>query len=399
MVELLQTGAPPLVTAILGGFTVFAFLFWAVRRHETAFGWLAATGALWFCYNVWVINGGSGWIPLLLIPVTLGGFIVSFARVAKGLRSTARLRMAGRFLWHGLPGESRAQGLAILVALALSVFCLVHDVARWTGWPNLGFELMPYAGLAVFATLAFLLAQRVLDALSVVENLNMVLESKARAANASLAASEAARRALEVSGAVTHERDRLMREIHDGIGSSLVTAIAASERQGKAVDGPSMLKRALTDLRIAVDSLEPVGGDIATLMASLRYRVEPDIKKAGIEFDWQVEEVPEFDWLDAVNALHVLRTFQEAFSNIVGHAEATKITVRCHAEMRHERAGVLIEVADNGIGFVDDGGPRGHGLRNMTSRAEALDGELEHVSRPGLGTSVSLWLPVSKQDE
>ena len=247
--------------------------------------------------------------------------------------------------------------------------------------------------------LAFLLAQRVLDALSVVENLNQILESKMRAANASLAASEAARRALEVSGAIIKERDRLMREIHDGIGSSLVTSIAAAERQGGAVDGTSLLRRALTDLRIAVDSLEPMQGDLATLLASLRYRVEPDMRKAGVTFDWQVQEVPEADWLDAVNALHVLRIFQEAFSNILGHSEATRVVVRCHPETRNGETGVLIEVSDNGKGFGDKGGPKGHGLKNMASRAEALGGILTHSSAPGQGTSVILWLPAESRQK
>jgi signal transduction histidine kinase len=429
-----QIQAPPLITAILGAFTLFLCLFWLVRRQERVFAWLAAIGFFWGLHILQLASGDGGfaWTSMYVLPVAMTGFAASYLHLddqGKYLKAAALVTLlaivmkAGSlsfglspWLAHGwflissvalMVLLSRAshhtpehQDIALLIVGIVALLVALHDTGRQTQtWAGTGFALMPYAGLLVFMVFGFVLGLRILDALSVEENLNIILENRARAANASLAASEAARRALEVSGAITHERDRLMREIHDGIGSSLVTALAASERQGRAVDGPAMLKRALTDLRIAVDSLEPVQGDIATLMASLRYRVEPDIKKAGIEFDWQVEEVPEFDWLDAVNALHVLRIFQEAFSNIVGHAEATRITVRCHTEMHRERAGVLIEVADNGVGFVDDGGPRGHGLKNMASRAEALDGELVHVSKPGQGTSVSLWLPISRGDE
>lgn len=435
MSEFLQSQAPLLINAIVGAFTLFLCLFWLVRRQERVFAWLAAVGCFWVLHYLlqqYVSDTRFIWSAAYLLPVTITGFAASYlhmenparllwaaivtAVAAIAVQVVATVMGASPWLAHGiliaasmiimvhlsrLPHRSpQHQDIALLLVSGVALACAIHDFGRHAAtWTGTGFALMPYAGLLVFLVLGFTLGQRILDALSVVENLNLMLENRARAANASLAASEAARRALEVSGAITHERDRLMREIHDGIGSSLVTAIAASERQGKAVDGPAMLKRALTDLRIAVDSLEPVGGDIATLMASLRYRVEPDIKKAGIVFDWQVEEVPEFDWLDAVNALHVLRIFQEAFSNIVGHAEASKITVRCRAEMRAGRAGVRIEVADNGKGFVAHGGPRGHGLKNMASRAEALDGELVQSSKVGEGTSVSLWLPISKQDE
>jgi signal transduction histidine kinase len=398
MYEFLQVQAPPLITAILGSFTLAACLFWLMRRQEHVPGWLALVGGVWFLSGVAALRGG-GLLPLLFLPPALLGFIASFGKLSGEGRPGLFLRRLASFLWTGTGGPHHFHGKVILASLAMTAICAVHDVARFYGnWAGLDFDLMPYAGLIVFSVFALLLTQRILDALSVVENLNLVLENRVRAANASLAASEAARRALEVSGAISKERDRLMREIHDGIGSSLVTAIAAAERRGQSVDGVTLLRRALTDLRVAVDSLEPVQGDIATLMASLRYRVEPDLKKAGIGFDWRVEPVPEIDWLDSVNALHVLRIFQEAFGNILGHAEATKISVICREETREGRQGVLIEVADNGKGYSGTDGSRGHGLKNMASRADALAAQLTQVSSAGRGSTVALWLPTSKQD-
>jgi signal transduction histidine kinase len=235
--------------------------------------------------------------------------------------------------------------MACVVGVAFAA--AFHDLGWLPGAVRLRFDAMPFAGLILIAAFAYVTGSHVLRTLTGMEDLNEILENRVRAASAGLAASEAARRALEVAGAITRERERLMREIHDGIGSSLVTTIAASERQGEESSNVAILKRALTDLRVAVDSLEPVQGDIATLLASLRYRVEPELRSAGIVFDWQVQEVPQLDWLGPVNALHVLRIFQEALSNIAGHAQATSIRVGCRAE----RSGVLIEVSDNGVGF------------------------------------------------
>ena len=428
----------PHINTMLAGFTCFALVFWMVRREETVFAWLTLIGTLWVAHNITAIAATASqsfapaWIPLQLLPGTFVGFYLSYSRLPLNRLLPAASLVAGAFaglLPYVIPDTTTARLLAQLIfvanaltalvwllrvpqhspgvesltILAVSVFGVaggLHDMLRdYPAWPLLGHDIAPFAGTICFVVLAFLLGRRVLHALLVEENLNVLLENRVRAANATLNASEAARRALEVSGAISTERDRLMREIHDGIGSSLVTALAIAERKGAEVDGPQLLKRALTDLRIAVDSLEPVQGDLATLMASLRYRVEPDLKKAGITFDWKVEIVAELDWLDAVNALHVLRIFQEAMSNVLGHAQATIISVSCRAEGRDGRKGVRIEVSDNGLGFIKDGSPRGHGLKNMKSRAEALAGVLTYSSELGHGTKVALWLPVSKLDE
>lgn len=257
------------------------------------------------------------------------------------------------------------------------------------------------AGLIVLAVLMALAAwvlfrQRSLrQAVADKEKINMQLEHRIETTKANLLVSENARRKLEVANAVTQERERMMREIHDGIGSSLVAALASAERQGKqSSTAVHALKSALSDLRIAVDSLEPVEGDVATLLAGLRYRLEPDMLKSGITFDWRVEDVPELTWLDAPNALHVLRIFQEALANSLGHAQASSIMVACKAELQHGRPGIIIDLADNGKGFDLAAPSQGHGRKNMQDRAEALGAKLLFGSTPGKGSHMSLWLPL-----
>lgn len=259
-----------------------------------------------------------------------------------------------------------------------------------------GIALLAFlAGLAAWA----LLRQRALHkVVAEKEKVTAQLEHRIETTKANLLISENARRQLEVSNAVTQERERMMREIHDGIGSSLVAALASAERQGKQSSTAVVaLKNALADLRIAVDSLEPVEGDVATLLAGLRYRLEPEVRKSGITFDWRVEDVPEIKWLDAPNALHVLRIFQEALGNILGHAEAKVITVACKPELRKGRPGVLIELGDDGKGFDTSVPGQGHGRKNMVSRAEALGANLVIESALGKGSQTRLWLPLIRE--
>jgi len=227
------------------------------------------------------------------------------------------------------------------------------------------------------------------------ERRNHALDERIEKTKAHLLASENARRNLEVSNAVSKERERIMREIHDGIGSGLVAALASAERHGRQ-DSTAVfaLKGALADLKIAVDSLEAVEGNVATLLASLRYRLEPELKKSGVEFAWKVEDVPQLDWLDASNALHVLRIFQETIVNIIAHAEATVIDVGCRFEVSQGRPGILITMADNGKGYDTATRSSGHGRKNVEHRAEALDARLEIESRIGKGSRTALWLPL-----
>jgi signal transduction histidine kinase len=186
-----------------------------------------------------------------------------------------------------------------------------------------------------------------------------------------------------------------MREMHDGIGSSLVTALAVVRKQGEAPVAEETLQRAITDLKLTVDSLAPVEGDVVALLANLRHRMEPDMEKAGVKCIWRVEPCPSLDWLDAPNALHMLRIIQEGVGNVLSHAGATSITIACRPKDWEGRDGVELILADDGMGFVATKvSGKGRGLSNMRTRASQLGGEVRIESVVGSGSQLSLWLPV-----
>jgi signal transduction histidine kinase len=432
----MQFQGPQLVNAILGTMTVLVFMFWLVRPNEVVFGWLAAVGLCWFARNIhysllrapidpkWIWEIALNATFLLLFTFT--GFGTNFYNLknkTKIMRFTlafTALVICSRYLLLHFEQSDLASNLAtvpasigisyiyakeswrnptaeniIMLATVILAFGFAyHDFALLAGLETgFDFQIMPYASLIVFFAFSFALGRRLLGAFSLEENMTSILALRVDAATNKLAASEGARRNLEVLNAVTLERDRMMREIHDGIGSSLVTALAVAERQNADTNAIGALKNALVELRVAVDSLEPFGGDLATLLASLRYRIEPDLNKAGLTFDWQVDSVPELEWLDAVNALHIMRLFQQAVSNIVEHANASKITVSCASEFLEGKSGIRIQIKDNGSGFVYNEDKIGHGLNNMQARAEALHANLKVESALNRGTLISLWLP------
>lgn len=419
--------APLLAAAVFAASALTALVLWRLRPREAAFAGLAlfaaaaAIGAMLSDVQgertglsiMLPILGLAGWTALTRNgPVARLGaaaativavLVISALAVMNGAGLGPVILLAGTVLAASsiavpvLAGDR--PGTLIASGTAIALLAALYDAASpfWNSVATL--PLLPFAGLLTLATFGLATARRLLAQFEEAETLNATLEDRISAASAGLAASEAARRALEISTAITRERERLMREIHDGIGSSLVTTIAVSERLQKETTSAVVLKRALTDLRIAVDSLEPVQGNAATLLASLRYRVEPDFRKAGISFVWKVDAVPSIPWLDAVNALHVLRIFQEALGNIAIHSGATEVTVICRAEDQGGIPGVLIEVRDNGKGLTAAPEARGHGLDNMEQRARALGGRYAIAGEAGKGTSVSLWLPLKRAED
>jgi signal transduction histidine kinase len=201
-------------------------------------------------------------------------------------------------------------------------------------------------------------------------------------------------RQIERRQTLEQERQRLMQDMHDGLGSTLVSALRVVEHgKMEASEVAQVLKGCIDDLKLAIDSMEPVDDNLLLLLATLRFRLGPRLESTGITLLWQVENVPELDWLDTKNALHILRILQEAFTNIIKHTNATEVRVATHLQGDY----VIVTIADNGQGFAVDDGYKagGKGLSSQKRRAMAIGGEIKLESNTA-GTLVTLNLPIKQ---
>lgn len=209
-----------------------------------------------------------------------------------------------------------------------------------------------------------------------------------------LAGSRELLRDVEKRQALGRERQRLLQDMHDGLGSSLVSALRVVEhgRMDEA-EVAQVLRGCLDDLKLAIDSMEPVEADLLLLLATLRFRLGPRLERTGIVLRWEAQDVPPLDWLDPGNALHILRILQEAFTNIVKHAQATEIRVATAAAGDY----ASVTITDNGCGFVVEEAltRSGKGLSNQQRRAQAIGGEVSWQSGAA-GTCFSLRLPIKR---
>ena len=202
-------------------------------------------------------------------------------------------------------------------------------------------------------------------------------------------------REIELRQTLSQERQRLMQDIHDGLGSSLTSALRVVEHGHiDETEVAQVLKGCIDDLKLAIDSMEPVEADLLLLLATLRFRLGPRLESTGIALRWEVQDIPALDWLDPKNSLHILRILQEAFTNIIKHTNATEIRVATGADAD----GIMVTITDNGQGFAVERALKsgGKGLPNQMRRAQSIGAEVKWDSDDS-GTRLTLRLPITRQ--
>lgn len=230
-----------------------------------------------------------------------------------------------------------------------------------------------------------------------VRQANISLEQRLQAREAELTQSHQRLLEIEHRQTLSQERQRLMQDMHDGLGSSLSSALRVVEhgRMDEA-EVAQVLKGCIDDLKLAIDSMEPVEADLLLLLATLRFRLGPRLESTGIVLRWEVQDIPALNWLEPKNSLHILRILQEAFANIIKHTNATEIRVATGADA----VWVTVTITDNGQGFEVERALKsgGKGLSNQMRRAQSIGGKVKWDSDDS-GTRLTLWLPITRQPE
>lgn len=298
-------------------------------------------------------------------------------------------------LWNSIRRQSRdgilLSGWGMLIALS--------GFADWLMQSNfIGMEnvfLTKYASIGLVFVFWYIMLRRYVDALRTVEAAKDNLAQRLKEREAELADSYERLREIEQRQMLSQERQRLMQDMHDGLGSSLVCALRVVEHgRMNESEVAQVLQGCIEDLQLAIDSMEPVEADLLLLLATLRYRLGPRLESTGIALRWEVKDVPKLDWLDPKNSLHILRILQEAFTNIIKHTHATDICVATRVENDY----VMVTITDNGQGFALENALKsgGKGLSNQIRRAEAIGAEVTFDSSDA-GTCFTLRLPIKRK--
>ncbi|HEY8887362.1 MAG TPA: ATP-binding protein, partial [Gallionella sp.] len=255
-----------------------------------------------------------------------------------------------------------------------------------------GSYLGSYSNIIAFLIFTYIMFRRYVGAIEDVKQVNASLAMRLQAREAELTESHERLREIEHRQTLSQERQRLVQDMHDGLGSSLISALRVVERgQLDEAEVAEVLKGCIDDLKLAIDSMEPVEADLLLLLATLRFRLGPRLESTGIALRWEIEDVPALNWLNPRNALHILRILQEAFTNIIKHTHATEIRVAT----RFENDYVMVTITDNGQGFAVENALKsgGKGLSNQLRRAESIGAQISWDSND-TGTCLTLKLPI-----
>lgn len=314
----------------------------------------------------------------------------TFARIwAGGLALLAAVSLAMLVVRTGWGRRLNQDQTLVLVVALFTLITGVRDfLVLQLNFPgDADIRWMSIGSLALMFTLGWVLVQRATASTREVHRLNQSLAEIVARREAELRQAFEQLRASEQQRAVEGERRRLMRDMHDGLGSQLVQTLNMVRSHRGVLDAQSveaMIHHALEELRMTLDSLEPMEGDLPTILGTFRQRIAPALESAGIQLVWDVQEVPALSALDSRGIMHLFRCMQEIFANVVKHARATAVVVRTAADDQ----AVYLNVEDNGIGFTPDGegGNKGRGLGNLRVRAAKLGAHIRfYTNNPGTG--------------
>lgn len=370
------------------------FFLWAVSVAVLGGSWLRFLSAAFSTPSVWLararkLQEGLGWLYVVVAIVcwVANEFAPSFNRAT----------VLGFF------GVGMVLRVAMLVTSTYSLVFLVR-VARGTGEA----DDVPRARLLLMGVgvLAFALWLNVLSALGVAPQsrgafvpwgllaLTVTLAILVQRAWSQMRERAVASEALLVARA--KEKEAMLRDLHDGIGSVTTNIRLLAElgrkdaaRGARALSTIAELSaEGLAELRAFTQTLDDSQVTWPSLVSELRRFGGQLIEAHGKTFELEAQLAEDAPAPDGVVTLALLRVFREALTNIVKHAQATRVGVRVVANPTQ----VVLELRDDGTGGGTGGGlDTGRGVRNMRARAEELGGSLVVASQ-----QLTVSLPLSR---
>lgn len=203
--------------------------------------------------------------------------------------------------------------------------------------------------------------------------------------------------------AVEKIRNRVARDLHDDMGSTLSTinilssmakakittdTVKTSEYINKISDNSQRMMEAMDDI---VWAIKPANDSMQKIVARMREFATSVLEAKEIDIDFTVDEAVQDITLDMEQRRDLFLLFKEAVNNVAKYSRCNNATIQVLVKDKK----LLLRVSDDGVGFDLKSADTGNGLGNMLKRADALHGRVEITSAPGNGTEVKLTVPIN----
>jgi hypothetical protein len=367
---------------------------------------IVAAGALWGAGMAIFSAYAAGWRPRDKLPWVYPWIVVYLvAGVASSMLALSGTHAFVLTAWYALTfalfsaflvwysykavREGSLHHQVMAAVLTINVAVGVYDLVALRISDTYGANsLQRYSSILFGVALGFIVFQRFRTASAEARDLTRTLAARVNQKERELEHTYDRMKELLRQQERSAERSRILRDMHDGVGVHLTVAlrqVQSGSYDPSAVAG--LLQEGLDQLKLSIDSLNVAAGDVTALLANLRYRLEPRLRAAGVELQWQVEDIAPLESIDDKAMRHLQFVVYEALSNVLQHAHASTISVQA----QKINGGLRLAVVDNGRGF-DVPRVAMRGLAAMRDRVHALGGALHLHSESG-NTLIEVQLP------
>lgn len=423
------------------GAGVFMFALWLRRLKDRMYLWFAVTSVCWSLYSLnnfihdipvsattwdWLIYSSTAWWTSALAMfchsfaaikrprierLFLGFVLVStLAYGVSGLQTiklTTMIFQTGSILIGSIavielalfkaaphsrsshqpqPLEIRLLALGIAIVLAAGIYdWMVQASILAPGW-HFSIHVLHYTAPALFIFIAWHLIGRFVHALNESEQLNQELEYRIDLARQTIERHFSKIQAMEKQQAITHERERIYRDLHDDVGAKL---LSLSFRAGDHSTA-DLARSALQDLRDVVTRSSKDELKLEHALADWRAECTDRLEATGAECDWETSELPEHT-LSASEIMNLGRILRETISNAMNHAHATRVWVR----VGYTAPVLKLDIDNDNCSGDPTSWTSGRGLNSIRSRARELGGDASWSKPTDDVCRLSLAIPLA----
>ncbi|MBE0580111.1 ATP-binding protein [Devosia sp.] len=335
----------------------------------------------------WLIPVAFSWSAVILVALMVYPYFrplgVAFVFVSIGWLVATALALRRAFR-----ATRNKEFALVMMGIEAIIFYVFVDAASIAGVYDRGAILLLYPQIFLITGLAVILFRRLTQSLDTLDAANETMRIGLNEQQEELARAHAHETQLSADIAREQERQRLTRDLHDGLSGHIVSIIAQAEN-AENPDIEKTAREALDDLRLVIQSLDIGDEDIPVALAYFRERVSLQLRRLNIAMEWSMDRLPAIAGVTPGHALALLRILQEAVTNAIKHGPAQRITVTGE---RAEDGSARITVENDGRSDLPT--TSGNGLGNMRQRAASLGGGVTLDPLSG-GMRLTVSLPCS----
>ena len=190
-----------------------------------------------------------------------------------------------------------------------------------------------------------------------------------------------------------NERNRLAKELHDGVSNQLLAIEMKLEQDGLTPQTMKMISESREQVRRVSHELIPPEFEHATLDEVIKsYAASLNgVRHCEVSFQ-STPQNANWTQVTSAEAYEIYRIIQEITSNALKHAKATSVSIGLHLD---EDKNITVTVSDNGIGITDRNKDTGIGMQTIGQRASVIGGHIDSFHHP-FGTTIRLSIKTTK---